>query len=180
MTIDSVADQQTAEKKSFTRKHNFHVIAKFTISALLLVKLPVVKIRGHLGSIVGDSFTSRLERRGTSCTFDNQPTSFRIQALIKLRSNDNKRTRGLAQLSLKLKRHDHRYESWLRLCGLHFSRSFLGLHPCLYVIFPRQKNEAISYRRYCEWIGPDITCNGKRSEFFLRTIRINLLGFYDT
>lgn len=38
------------------------MIVAFTIFHRVHVAIPTVKIRGHLGSIVGDSVTSRLER----------------------------------------------------------------------------------------------------------------------
>ena len=60
-------------------------------------RVPKVRIRGHLGSIVGDSVTSRLETRGTSCISIVKLASFRIQALLdRVQLNDNKRTGGLA------------------------------------------------------------------------------------
>lgn len=46
------------------------------------MKRPTVKIRGHLGSIDGNSVTSRMETCGTNGISIGKLTSLRIQALL--------------------------------------------------------------------------------------------------
>jgi hypothetical protein len=66
VTINSDTDQQTTGTRNCTRKNNLEYDFKIYRLFLRHVKLLTIKIRGHLGSIVGDSVTSGLETRGTS------------------------------------------------------------------------------------------------------------------
>lgn len=82
-TVNSNPDQKPTGTGNRTRKHNLEYDCQiFYRLPFRHMKRPTVKIRGYLGSIDGNSVTSRMETCGTNGISIGKLTSLRIQALL--------------------------------------------------------------------------------------------------